>query len=65
MQMDGEQLDTVEYVSYQTNKNGEKTGKIIISKDQFYKHGKVHRRMNEVPPEYKKIYGYTWFTGEL
>jgi hypothetical protein len=60
----GEKVDTMEYVSYEKNKKGEKTGKVIVSSDR--PHGdsfKVLRRLNSVPNEYKKIEGFDWFTG--
>jgi hypothetical protein len=60
----GEQIDTLEYVSYEKNDKGEKTGKILISTDRpdgdkF----KTLRVLNSVPKEYRKIEGYDWFTG--
>ncbi|MGN6435941.1 MAG: XAC2610-related protein [Agriterribacter sp.] len=61
----GEKMDTVEYVSYEKNEKGEKTGKVIISDDEPYGNRyKIRKRVNDVPDEYKKIEGYDWFTGE-
>lgn len=60
----GEKVDTLEYISYQKNDVGLKTGKVVISKDEpcgdKYKILKV---LNSVPTEYRKIDGYDWFTG--
>jgi hypothetical protein len=61
----GETVDTLEYIHYEKNEKGEKTGKIIVSKDRFYKKGKeVLKRLSSVPDEYRKIEGYDWFTGK-
>lgn len=62
----GEQIDTLEYVSFEKNEKGEKTGKILIttnrpSNGMF----KILKVLNEVPAEYNKIDGYDWFTGEF
>ena len=59
----GENVDTIEYVSYERNEKG-KTGKVIISTnrpdiDKF----KVLKIINYVPKEYTKIEGYDWFKG--
>ena len=59
----GENVDTIEYVSYERNEKG-KTGKVIISTnrpdiDNF----KVLKIINYVPKEYTKIEGYYWFKG--
>jgi len=60
----GEAVDTLEYISYEKNDKGEKTGKIIASNDRPYTgRYKVLKRLNSVPTEYKKIEGYDWFTG--
>lgn len=62
----GEKIDTLEYVYYDTDKKGEKTGKIIISKKRAYnKNKKDIKKLNSIPSEYKKIYGYDWFTGNI
>ncbi|MFN0293417.1 XAC2610-related protein [Pedobacter helvus] len=62
----GEKVDTLEYVSYEKNDNGEKTGKILISNTEpFGDKFKILKRLNNVPNEYKKIEGYDWFTGKL
>ena len=63
-QWNGESVDTLEYVSYERNQNGEKTEKIIISTKRPYEDdNKVLKYLNSVPSEYKKIEGYDWFTG--
>lgn len=59
----GEKVDTLEYVSYERNKNG-KTGKIILSIGRPYLNKyKTLKILNSVPIEYRKIEGYDWFTG--
>lgn len=60
----GENIDTLEYVSYEKNDKGIKTGKILLSTDR--PHGdnyKILKVLNSVPPEYRRIKGYDWFTG--
>lgn len=60
----GESVDTLEYISYEKNNKGEKTGKVIISDERpCCGSFKVIRRINSVPNEYKEIEGYDWFTG--
>jgi hypothetical protein len=60
----GEKVDTLEYVSYQRNHKGIKTGKIVISSDESYSDKyKILKILNSVPKEYRKIEGYDWFTG--
>lgn len=61
----GEAIDTLEYVYYDTDKKGKKTGKIIISQKRAYsKNKKDIKKLNSMPAEYKKIDGYDWFTGK-
>lgn len=61
----GEKVDTLEYISYEKNKKGDKTGKIIISSDRPYgKKFTVLKRLDYIPKEYKLIEGYDWFTGK-
>jgi hypothetical protein len=56
----------VEYVSYQKNDKGGKTGKVVISSaEPFGDKYKILKILNSVPTEYRKIEGYEWFTGEL
>lgn len=60
----GEKVDTLEYVSYQENDKGVKTGKVIISTGKPYGHKyKTLKVLTSVPTEYRKIEGYDWFTG--
>lgn len=60
----GEKVDTLEYVSYEKNKKGIKTGKVVISINRSYGDKiKVLKVLNSVPVEYRKIEGYDWFTG--
>jgi len=60
----GEAVDTLEYISYEKNDKGEKTGKVIVSSDESYSGNyKILKRLNDVPNEYKKIVGYEWFAG--
>jgi hypothetical protein len=60
----GESVDTLEYISYEINKKGQKTGKIIVTTEPpFSDHFKVMKRLNSIPSEYKQINGYDWFTG--
>ncbi len=61
----GESIDTIEYIYYEENEKGEKTGKVIISNNRPYENNhKVLKRLNAVPSEYTNIKGYDWFTGE-
>ena len=61
----GEKIETLEYISYEKNEKGDKTGKIIISSDIPHgKNFKVLKRLNYIPREYKLIEGYDWFTGK-
>lgn len=61
----GEAIDTLEYVYYDIDKEGKKTGKLIVSKKRPYNNNeKEIKRMNTIPDEYKKIEGYDWFTGK-
>jgi len=62
----GNTLDTVEYVYYQTDKNNNRTGKVVIANGrQFWEKHKVLRVLDAVPSEYKKINGFDWFNGIL
>jgi len=61
----GEGVDTVEYIYYEKNSKGQKTGIIISSNVRPYDKGeKFRKRLKTVPKEYKKIEGYDWFTGK-
>jgi hypothetical protein len=61
-----EAVDTVEYIYYEKNDKGEKTGKLIVSNNRTYsaKH-KVMRQLSDVRSEYGSIEGYDWFTDNL
>ena len=60
-----ETIDTLEYISYEKNEQGEKTGKVIVSTSQPNgRNFKVLERLNSVPNEYIKIEGYDWFMGK-
>lgn len=62
---DGDTIETLEYVSYEKNKRGEKTGKILVTKHRPYDgNAKIIKRLNLIPKEYKSIDGYDWFTGK-
>lgn len=61
-----EAIDTLEYVYYDTDKEGKKTGKIVISKKRAYsKNKKDIKKLNSIPTEYTKIEGFDWFTGRF
>ncbi|HEY8896614.1 MAG TPA: hypothetical protein VIM79_17430 [Niastella sp.] len=52
----GLQVDTLEYLSFEKDDNGKKTGKFIRKTTK-------EERLNQVPAEYRHIYGYDWFLG--
>lgn len=57
-------IDTIEYVSYEIDNEGKKTGKILISnKEPFHKDFKILKHLKKIPSEYTKIEGYDWFVG--
>jgi hypothetical protein len=61
-----ETVDTVEYIYYEKNDKGKKTGKLIVSNHLPYSDNyKVLKRLSYMPAEYKKIEGYDWFTDNL
>ena len=61
-----ETVDTVEYIYYEKNDKGEKTGKLIVSNNLPYSNNhKILKRLNYVPAEYREIEGYDWFTDNL
>lgn len=63
---DKDNVDTVEYISFQKNDEGIKTGKLIISKER--PDGRIItavKVLNDVPAEYQRIEGYAWFTGAV
>lgn len=62
----GESYDTLEYVHFQVDKEGKKTGNVVIS--NFYPYHekyKVLRLLKSAPKEYQSIYGYDWFMGKF
>lgn len=57
----GETVDTIEYIYYQKNDQGEITG-VISSKNSPYGDKKIKTKLlQSVPNEYKTIEGYDWF----
>lgn len=61
-----ESVDTVEYIYFEKNDKGKKTGKLIVSNNLPYSdHYKILKRLSYMPSEYKKIEGYDWFTDNL
>lgn len=61
-----ETVDTVEYIYYEKNDKGKKTGKLIVSNNLPSRHNyKVLKRLSYMPDEYKRIEGYDWFTDNL
>lgn len=61
----GERIDTLEYVAYELDEKGKRTGKVIISNQYpFHDKYRIIRTVNNVPTEYKGIEGYDWFTNE-
>jgi len=61
-----ETVDTVEYIYYEKNDKGAKTGKLIVSNNLPYSDNhKVLKRLSHMPVEYRKIEGYDWFTDNL
>lgn len=60
----GEKVDTVEYISFEKNDKGSKTGKLVVSSTLPYSgEYKILKRLNAVPNEYKRIQAYAWFLG--
>jgi hypothetical protein len=61
-----EAVDTLEYIYYEKNDKGQKTGKLIVSNDLPYSdNNKALKRINYTPAEYRKIEGYDWFADNL
>lgn len=59
-------LDTLEYVSFEKDKNRMKTGYVIVSSAGTWKKKRATvRRLKSAPTEYKKITGYDWFRGMI
>ncbi|MDJ1483836.1 hypothetical protein QNI16_25270 [Cytophagaceae bacterium YF14B1] len=62
----GETVDTLEYIYYEKNDKGEKTGKVIVSNRLQYRNNhKILKRLKDIPVEYRRIEGYDWFIGNL
>jgi hypothetical protein len=60
----GESVDTLEYISFEKNKKGDKTGIILVTdKRPFGDNYKVLKQLKSVPKQYHKIKGYDWFMG--
>jgi hypothetical protein len=60
----GDKVDTLEYVSFEKDNKGIKTGKVVLSTGRPYGDKfKTLKVLNSIPPEYRKIEGYDWFTG--
>lgn len=59
-------VDTLEFISFQRNLKGEKTGKFMRSNKRFhFKKNKGNQVLRKVPKEYEGIYGYDWFLGKI
>jgi len=62
----GINVDTIEYISYEKDIKGIKTGKIIQSKKINYnKPNSEFKKLKKIPKEYNSIYGYDWFIGKV
>lgn len=59
----GEKIDTLEYVYFQRNSDGEQTGKIILSDKRSHRLPQTKKILDAVPKEYEKIFGFDWFMG--
>lgn len=61
----GEQVDTIAYISFEKTKAGKKTGRFIESSSLDWDDSlhKKHRILKKIPDEYTKIEGYDWFLG--
>jgi hypothetical protein len=61
----GERVDTLEYISYEKDEYGKKTGKVIATKHaSLRKNERILKQFDSVPNEYTTIAGYDWFTGK-
>lgn len=54
----GLQVDTLEYIYFEKNDEGDKTGKVIRKTAK-------EERLKQAPEEYRHIYGYDWFLGKV
>ncbi|WP_298509695.1 hypothetical protein [uncultured Kordia sp.] len=62
----GTAVDTLEFMYFQRNLKGEKTGKIIRSNKRYHSNEKkVEQVLHTVPKEYRNISGYDWFLGNI
>lgn len=60
----GEKVDTLEYIYFEKNSKGVKTGKIIVAKHrEHHDEPQNTKRLNAVPKEYRNIDGFDWFMG--
>lgn len=61
-----ETVDTLEYIYFEKNAKGKKTGKLIVSNNRpFSDNHKILKRLSYMPAEYKIIEGYDWFTDNI
>lgn len=62
----GEAVDTLEFVYYEKDDSGLKTGRIILSTtDPVHKRPGTKRVLQSVPAVYRKVEGYNWFSGAV
>jgi len=61
----GEKVDTLEYVAFETDDTNVRTGNVILS-NQYpgHKDYKILRTVKSVPNDYRNIEGYSWFAAE-
>lgn len=61
----GEQVDTVEYIYFGQDSSGYHKNKIYVStKEPRDDNPKTSHRIDKIPIEYAKIFGYNWFMGD-
>lgn len=61
----GLQVDTLEFIYFEKNKKEENTGKVIREKIlNNNTETSQKERLNQIPAEYRHIYGYDWFRGK-
>ncbi len=61
----GLQVDTLEYIYFEKNDKGKNTGKVIRNRVLNNTGARKEERLSQVPAEYRRIYGYEWFTGKF
>jgi hypothetical protein len=62
----GPRVDTLEIIYYERNDNGSKTGNVIREQySQGNTNNKQIGKLPAVPKEYRRIYGYDWFVGNI